>query len=266
MSPSKPEGDEDTNWLTGTTLILRYLEEFLTDSRALGPLRNKPERRYEFAGKDFSDIGLAGERTIDALLADALSGKETMREISDWFETAGLATDFSLIQVNRPNEPMTYQVRFHIGQSEANYADVGFGLSQVLPVLVQGLRTPKHAMFICQQPELHLHPDGEVALADFFVSLVNQEKQVFVETHSEHLLLGIRRILAEERHKEKPLITRNQVSLLYVDDSKPGESTVRPLELDEDMNVKNWPEGFMDQSTEERLKIWGAALGEDDGE
>jgi predicted ATPase len=96
--------------------------------------------------------------------------------------------------------------------------------------------------------------------------LVNQNRQVFVETHSEHLLLGIRRILAEEKSKKDPLITRDRVSLLYVDDSNPGTSTVRPLELDEDMNVVNWPKGFMDQDTEERLRIMAAAMGETDSE
>jgi predicted ATPase len=244
-------------------LFLGNLDVILRNIRLMGPFRDRPKRRYEFSGGDFSDLGLAGENTIDALIADTKNNKNTHSAIVKWLKEAKLATGFSLVP---STDPGSYQVQFKIGPTEANFADVGFGLSQVLPVLVQGLRTPKHAMFICQQPELHLHPDGAVALADFFVSLVNQDKQVFVETHSEHLLLGIRRILAEEKNKEKPLITKDQVSLLYVDDSKPGESTVRPLELDEDMNVVNWPEGFMDQATQELLKIWGAAQGEDDSE
>lgn len=233
-------------------IALAHVEEVLRNLTAIGPFRTPPERRYEFAGKAFADVGLSGHATVDTLIADEISKRGTIQAISDWFAKSGLAKSMSLVPLG---EPGAYQVRFKIGETDANYADVGFGFSQVLPVLVQGLRARSHTMFICQQPELHLHPDAQVALADFFISLAIARKQVIVETHSEHLILGIRRRLAQERASGKPQITPDDVSLLYVDDSDPHGSTVRQLELDEGMNIVNWPKGFMDEAIEERLKI-----------
>jgi hypothetical protein len=256
---SPGELDEGENVLP-YNLVFAFVERFLKVLHALGPFRDPPRRRYDFAGKVFTDIGLGGEHAVDTLIAETLgAGTRLIDRISNWLSNAGLARRFSLHRLG-DQQPLSYQVQFEIGDNRANYSDVGFGLSQVLPVLVQGLRTPEGGLFVCQQPELHLHPDAQVALADFFASLVADKRNVFVETHSEHLILGIRRMLAEEKRKASPKLTSEMVSLLYVDDSAPGESKVLPLTLDDEFNITNWPPGFMDEATEERLRIMGAAL------
>jgi len=79
----------------------------------------------------------------------------------------------------------------------ANLADVGFGVSQVLPVLIQGLLTRSGGIYLVQQPEIHLHPDAQAGLADFFIYLASYGVITVVETHSEYLLLRLRRRLAE---------------------------------------------------------------------
>jgi len=247
---------KETRPYNQAVLCLDYCLRYL---RALGPFRTAPERRYDFAGKDFEDIGLDGGHAIDVLIAESLRNSPHMIEqISQWLEASGLSGKVRLDQVSA--EASTFKVLFEMGNIQANFADMGFGLSQVLPVLVQGLKTPPQGLFMCQQPELHLHPDAQVALASFFALLVGEGRHVIVETHSEHLLLGIRRILAEGTEKEGPPLTRDQVSLLYVDDTDPNGARVLPLELDEDMNVVNWPAGFMEEATNERLRIMDAIL------
>lgn len=243
-------------------VILASLEHSLREFRFMGPFRTSPKRRYDFAGKDFSDIGLEGEYAVDAIIAETLRQKSRLRNrISKWLHKSGLASELDLDRVGQ--DPPAYSLLFRIGETQANFADVGYGLSQVLPVLVQGLRTPQGAMFVCQQPEIHLHPDAQVALADFFFSLVAEKRSVFVETHSEHLVLGVRRILAEESTKSDPQFTRDDVSLLYVDDTNPAGAKVLPLELDDQMNVTNWPHGFMDEDSVERMRIMEAIVGEE---
>jgi len=235
-------------------MVMAHLENSLRDLRALGPFRTPPARKYEFAGKDFEEIGLDGKHAVDVLIAEALHKKSRiLKNISGWLSESGLAGEISLHEIG--TDSSTYSVVFNTGATPANFADVGFGLSQVLPVLVQGWKTPKKSLFVCQQPELHLHPDAQVQLASFFASLVKEKRQVIVETHSEPLVLGIRRVLAEAIGKQKPLLTREQVSFLYVDDSAKSGARVRSLDLDEDMNIANWPRGFMEETTSERLKI-----------
>src|SRR5262249_32228946 len=82
---------------------------------------------------------------------------------------------------------------------EANVADVGYGISQILPVIVQGLLMRPGGVYMVQQPELHLHPDAQAGLADFFLYLACYGIRVIVETHSEYLLIRLRRRLAERK-------------------------------------------------------------------
>jgi|GEM_PF-1058662 len=249
-----------TEDVTTYNLALAFLDRFLREMKYLGPFRTPPKPRYEFAGKDFPDIGVTGDHTIDALIADQLrkSSKRSMEKIGEWLHHAGLAEGFSLVPVH--GETGAYQAEVTIGSTVSNYAQVGFGVSQVLPVLVQALRTTRMATFVCEQPELHLHPDAQVALADFFIDRVREKRHVLLETHSEPLLLGIRRALAEEALRPDTRMTREDVSFLYVDDSRAGEAVVRRLELDETMNFTHWPPGFMDATTQERLRILDKSL------
>jgi len=127
---------------------------------------------------------------------------------------------------------------------------VGFGIGQAFPVVVEGLRTPKGGLFVVQEPEIHLHPDAQLAMADFLVELVRRGKRVIVETHSENILLRLRHAVigaAKLKH--------DQVSILYVEGEKGGTSSVRPLSLNDLGEVANWPSGFMEEATDERLAI-----------
>jgi predicted ATPase len=241
---------------------LAYVEGCLRDMRYLGPFRTPPKPRYEFAGRDFPDIGAAGENAMDALIADGLrktSRRGVVSKVTEWLRYAGLADRFELRPLS--DEANAYEAHLTVNSMDANYAHVGYGVSQVLPVLVQALRTNKNALFICQQPELHLHPDAQVALADFFLDRVREERYVLLETHSEPLVLGIRRALLDEQRRSRPRVGPKDVAFLYVEDGVSGGATVRPLPMDEDMNITEWPPGFMDAATQERLKIMDAVLG-----
>ena len=133
----------------------------------------------------------------------------------------------------------------------ANFADVGFGIGQAFPVFVEGLRTPEGGTFVVQEPEIHLHPDAQLGMADFLVSLAKSGRHVIAETHSENLLLRIRRSMTGRT----PALRREDVSILYVTKRPDGTSHVIPLEMDEMAQIKNWPKGFMEEATDERMAI-----------
>lgn len=83
--------------------------------------------------------------------------------------------------------------------------DVGFGISQVLPVLVQCFYAPEGSIILIEQPEIHLHPNAQSTLADVMIDVINSKEngtdrdiQLVIETHSEHFLRRLQRRIAED--------------------------------------------------------------------
>ena len=143
-----------------------------------------------------------------------------------------------------------------------NLIDVGHGLSQLIPIVVQTFMphtsddTKHHLMKlnIIEQPELHLHPAAQSALADLFVEGIKtsgKRKNYFlIETHSEHMLLRLRRYVVEER------IRPEDVMIYYTEKNiKNGSLEVRRLEIDNRGNIFGWPEGFFSVDYQEVLAI-----------
>jgi predicted ATPase len=139
----------------------------------------------------------------------------------------------------------------------ANFADVGFGIGQALPVIVEGLRTPENGTFLVQEPEIHLHPDAQLAMADFLIDLVRANRRVIVETHSENILLRIRHAVIQHTSAGGGArgLSKDDISLVHVSKTIGGASQAARLQLDDLGQIKNWPPGFMDEATEERMTI-----------
>lgn len=122
----------------------------------------------------------------------------------------------------------------------ASLADVGFGISQFLPVITADLQLSDHSVLLLVQPEIHLHPSVQAAMGDYFVRQVRETgKQYIVETHSEYLLNRIRLAIA------KGNIDPSDVSVYYFENSVNG-STTYSVEFTEDGRILNAPRGFFD--------------------
>lgn len=212
----------------------------------LGPLRRKPERDYVWNKSRPGDIGSDGHRAIDVLLASALMKGEDQNRIiegvSKWLVKMKVADKLEVKQLGRSTR---YEVVIHRDGVEANLRDVGIGISQVLPVLTIAYFAPCGSTIILEEPEIHLHPLAQSALAELFVE-VSQERNVqfIVETHSEHLFRRMQTLIAKQQ------VTPKEAAMYFVErDGKTAR--MRQLELDDFGRVKNWPEGF-----------FGDALGE----
>jgi hypothetical protein len=230
------------------------LVRLLSEMRAVGPFRSPPERRYEFTGAPAEEVDLAGRRVIDALVAEIYASQKKRRKpapsllekVNDWLaRLAGVKLEIQSLSQRQP----LYEVQLldvRTGRS-ANFADVGFGIGQALPLFVEGLRTPVGGLFLVQEPEIHLHPDAQLVMADFLIELAASGRQVIAETHSENILLRVRRSLLgtgpDGWNQEK-------VSLLHVGRSnRPAESRVKHLQLDALGQVEGWPAGFFEEAS-----------------
>lgn len=121
-----------------------------------------------------------------------------------------------------------------------NIADVGFGISQVLPVVVALRAAHPRQMVYIEQPEIHLHPNAQVRLADLLVQAVQRGVQVVVETHSELILLGIQKAIAEGSLKPEA------VKLHWFERNEEGVTRIHTAELDEEGTFGDWPVDFSD--------------------
>jgi hypothetical protein len=160
----------------------------------LGPLRERPLRTYLWNQQSPGDLGNKGEFAIQALLASANDRTKTtatggrgwlVEQVSHWLKTMKVADGLSLEQ---QGSSVHHEVIVHQGKIKANLVDVGFGVSQVLPVVTLAYFVPEGSTVIVEQPEIHLHPLAQTALADLFVKVSRTRKvQFFVETHSENM-------------------------------------------------------------------------------
>jgi len=124
----------------------------------------------------------------------------------------------------------------------------GFGISYVLPVVLTGLMAESGSVFLVENPEAHLHPKGQSHIGYFLATMALAGVQVIVETHSEHVLNGIR--IAALKSAMKP----EDISINFFSVNTCGgdmNHNVENIRLNERMDLETWPEGFLDQEEED---------------
>lgn len=138
---------------------------------------------------------------------------------------------------------------------ETNIANSGFGASQILPLIVQALLSQEEALTIAEQPEIHLNPKLQCVLADLFAFMVKKNQRVIVETHSEHLLLRLRYLVADKK------LSNNDVAIYFIE-KESGVSKVTPIKMDDDGHIPSdvWPKGFFEESMRESLALASAQI------
>lgn len=225
-------------------------ENALDNIYYLGPLREYPKRDYLWARSRPQDVGLKGEKAIDAILAATESGEtrnikpraklRSFQEIiAFWLAEMDLISEFNVVEIAKGSNRWQARVKVRPGSPDALLTDVGFGVSQVLPVITLLYYVPEGATVVLEQPEIHLHPLAQARLADVIVNVAERrDVQVILESHSEHLLLRLQRRIAEGE------ISADKVKL-YFCEGIGHTSKVSPLELDLFGRIDNWPENFM---------------------
>jgi predicted ATPase len=224
-------------------------EELMDKIYYLAPLREYPKREYQWSGASPSHVGYRGENAINAILAATIrnetrimpnSNKEKpfQEVIAYWLKELGLIHTFEVKEIAEGTGLFRVIVKKSPESPEAFLTDIGFGVSQVLPVLVLLYYVPEGSIILMEQPEIHLHPSVQSGLADVILQVSKQrDLQVIVESHSEHLLRRFQRRIAEEKYPSDEL-------KLYFCDSQQGVSKLLDLDIDEFGEIRNWPENF----------------------
>jgi len=157
-----------------------------------------------------------------------------LRPINRWLARVGRVRLLPLRRISPTARLYELRMRDLDSGRWANFADVGFGIGQALPVLVEGLRTPPAGVFIVQEPEIHLHPDAQLAMADYLVELARSGRNVIVETHSEAVLLRIRGAAIKSGSSRTALrLSPEDIAIVHVSGRTTGASAVSSLSVDQ---------------------------------
>jgi predicted ATPase len=219
----------------------------LSRIKYVGPIREGAKRYYEYNKENYREVGRFGEACAYILFQynNEITKKQ---ELLKWLGIFGLADDFKIKLI--PDHPELFALEFKEKDKDyyINYADACFGLSQLLPLLVQSVYSSEDDLIIIEQPELHLNPCLESLLADFFVDMIDNKKCLIIETHSEYLLLRLRTYIKRGR-------ISNKQTALYFTENNEGSSTIRKINIDENgcFPDNDWPKGFFGEALAENL-------------
>jgi predicted ATPase len=234
-----------------TSWLASFLDNLLGSLEYLGPLRDHPSRTYLLRGSKIGSIGSRGENTIPALITAPIAVQDA---VARQLKQLGLIHSFTLQPVAEGRREYELRVRQSSSSPEVLITDVGFGVSQILPVLTLCYYASPKSIIILEQPEIHLHPAVQAGLADVFIDAIkNRGVQIILESHSEHLLRRLQRRLAEEQLSPQDVA-------LYFTSMAEGESKREELQVDAYGNINNWPTNFFGDEMGDLVAMTEAAM------
>ncbi|WGS45283.1 AAA family ATPase [Burkholderia sp. JSH-S8] len=242
--------------------IARGYSEIFESASYLGPHRNRPRRLYELDHQYQGSVGVSGEYLVEALTEDLYSeGPEAesdgvVKEVNRWLERFEIPYLLSVDSLGDEVVGDIATLKLYDRRADVRVAatDVGFGIGQLLPVIIEGViaqgsaKTLNRDRLLCvEQPEIHLHPRLQAHVADFFIDTWKKGGcQWIAETHSEALMLRLqRRIRAGD-------IDAKDVSVVFVNPIPGYGSEILNLRIDDQGEfIDEWPGGFFEETFHE---------------
>ena len=216
-------------------------DELMGDMFYLGPLRQYPKRYYKWTGEKKSQIVKPdGADTIATLVSSERDDKTLQKDVAKWLSKLDLVESFNVKPTDRNRR--FYEVSVQIDGVESALVDVGFGVSQVLPVVALLFSVPTGSIVLLEQPELHLHPNAQSLLADLLLHVAERRQlQLIVESHSEHIL---RRLQVRIAEAESGFANPETIKMYFCQPRK-GGSELSEVKLDRFGQIANWPDKFL---------------------
>ena len=218
----------------------------------IAPVRTTPLRTYNPVSATPVPEGAHIPMVLAKLFfQDKDEWKSLKDSLNRFGRESGLFTGVHIKALGR-YESDPFQIRVGIKGPQANLVDVGYGVSQALPILVEALRSAPRSVHLMQQPEVHMHPRSQAALGSFLAGLVlDQNKQFIVETHSDYLVDRVRMDI-RDGNSIKP----DDVVLLYFE-RQGSEVSIHPITIDDSGNLVGEPATYREFFLTEERRLLG---------
>ena len=226
--------------------------KFASEALAGAPIRSSPLRTYDPVRLVQDPQGVSTPAFLANMHARYPDAWQKMKsELEDFGRTSGLFDEIFIRRLGRSEfEPFQVEVRKWGKRRKGgkrNLIDVGYGVSQALPLLVDLLDANGSSLLLLQQPEVHLHPSAQAALASLFCTIAADGRQLIVETHSEYIIDRVRMDIRDRKAGLNP----ENVSILFFERTD-LDVHVHSLRFDEQGNLLDAPDGygqfFMDET------------------
>ena len=174
---------------------------------------------------------------------EALGGATTLRQQVEWW-LSDIARPISLDAEWVPGSGVTlirYRTPGHPVERRRP-TNMGFGVTYALPVVAAALMAPRDSMLLVENPEAHLHPSGQSAIGGFLSMIAADGVQVIVETHSDHVVNGIRRAIAADR-----VLAPEEATIQFFESDNSDVPGIRTIDIRARGDLSEWPPGFFDQ-------------------
>lgn len=246
--------DLQKNKFKGFTNSETKFEELNISYDYIGPYRKLPDANYLNNYNEHNKVGIKGENAYQILINDFENQGQLMKNISDWYKENFDGWGIDIIPVIAPAPTFQFALS-NQGINHINLVNVGQGMNQALPLIVRSfmqVEGDEDELIIIEEPETHLHPAAHGNLAERFVQsyLKDTKKKYLIETHSQNFVLRLRRLVALNTLK------KDDLAIYFVDfDKNKGESRLIKIEVEDDGEVKYWPDNIFNESLEEVIQI-----------
>ena len=235
----------------------RYPTDQGSEVFAGAPIRSQPKRTYDPIQQTRDPEGEYIPSYLAGMSRRDKGGWEGLREELEYFGgMSGLFDEISINSLGRTaGAPFQVHIRTFGRQLKGprrNLVDVGYGVSQALPLLTELLRWDSPPMFLLQQPEVHLHPRAQAELGSLFCFIAEPHRQLVVETHSDYIVNRVRMDVRDGRSQLKA----EDVSILYFERTD-LDVKIHSIRLDEIGNVLDAPASYGDFFMEETRRSIG---------
>lgn len=239
--------------------IFRIMSYQYKNIKHISPLRNTPNRRYIFS-ENISNTGMGGEYMAQALYHNTERPIFYMQPpINNLLDLNRFCTDHLINAVKNWSNYLDigvpyiepYEEMLKLNISDKNIVDVGFGISQGMPVIISGLLLKKYETLLLEQPEIHLHPNMQMKMADFLLTLACNQKNIIVETHSDHIINRITRRVMED----KTGVLQKLIKIYFVQGYNTECPIYKDIRFDPVDGLVNAPDDFFTQFGSELMHI-----------
>ena len=194
----------------------------------------------------------ADEEIDERKLCPSEKANTLRKQVNAWLGTIFPGAQVNTVQIKNTNL-VKLELRISDHQEWKRPGNIGYGISYTFPIIVAALLAENGQVLIVDSPEAHLHPMGQSKMGQFLSAMANAGLQVIIETHSDHLLNGIRVAVKED------IISCNEVQIYFfennIDHTETLESTVKQININSKAKLSDWPDGFFDQNEKDLSRL-----------